>query len=145
MMFVTMFVGVLELNTGRFTYVNGGHNPPLVYRTAEDRFTYLNSSARNYALGLMDGIDFEQESIKLEAGDALLLYTDGVTEALNEAEELYGEERLEECLNGVKAKNISVEEILSAVKASIKEYVGDAEQSDDITMIGLKYRGGAHD
>ena len=145
MMFVTMFVGVLELNTGRFAYVNGGHNPPLVYRAAEDRFTYLNSSARNFALGLMEDADFEYEEIQLGAGDVIYLYTDGVTEALNEAEELYGEDRLEKCLNGANAKNISVEEILSAVKASIKEYVGNAEQSDDITMIGLKYRGGAHD
>ena len=145
MMFVTAFVGVLELKTGRFTYVNGGHNPPLVYRASTDRFEYLNSAARNYALGLMDDVDYEQEMIELADGDVIYLYTDGVTEALNESEELYGEERLEECLNRAGAKNISVEKILAAVRKSLDEYVGDADQSDDITMIGLKYRGGAHD
>ena len=145
MMFVTMFVAVLELSTGRMTYVNGGHNPPLIYRASTDRFEYLQTSARNYALGLMDDEAFEQETIDLNAGDAMYFYTDGVTEALNESEELYGEERLEECLNRSGAKNISVEKMLEAVRLSIAEYAGDAEQSDDITMIGLKYRGGAND
>ncbi len=145
MMFVTMFVGVLDLKTGRFTYVNGGHNPPLVYRASEDRFRYLNGSARNYALGLMDAAEYEQETIDLSAGDVIYLYTDGVTEALNESEELYGDDRLEECLNRTSTGRLSVEEILAAVRKSLDEYVGAADQSDDITMIGLKYRGGAHD
>ena len=93
----------------------------------------------------MDDGEFEQEEIALNAGDVMYFYTDGVTEALNESEELYGEERLEECLNRSGAKNISVEKILEAVRLSLEEYAGDAEQSDDITMIGLKYRGGAND
>ena len=141
MMFVTVFVGMLNLKTGQFTYVNGGHNPPMLYRATEDRFAFLNSSARNYALGLMDGIDFEQESITLAAGDALLLYTDGVTEALNKAEELYGDDRLEECLNRLGARRLKIEEIMSEVKRSLDDYVDGAPQSDDITMLGLKYKG----
>ena len=141
MMFVTVFVGMLNLKTGQFTYVNGGHNPPMLYRATEDRFAFLNSSARNYALGLMDGIDFEQESITLAAGDALLLYTDGVTEALNKAEELYGDDRLEECLNRLGARRLKIEEIMSEVKRSLDDYVDGAPQSDDLTMLGLKYKG----
>ena len=145
MMFVTMFAAVIDLKTGRMTYVNGGHNPPLIYRAATDRFEYLTSSARNYALGLMEDVDFEQETLELSAGDMIYLYTDGVTEALNTREELYGEERLEKCLNGLGAGNVSVEKILEAVRLSIEKYAEGAEQSDDITMIGLRYRGGDHD
>ena len=141
MMFVTMFVGLLDLRTGRFIYVNGGHNPPLIYRASTERFEYLPSSARNYALGLMDDAEFEQEELELSAGDALFLYTDGVTEALNTQEELYGEERLEACLNQLGAERLTVERMLALVRDSLNEYVGDAPQSDDITMIGLKFNG----
>ncbi len=140
MMFVTMFAALIDLKTGRTIYVNGGHNPPLIYRASTDRFEYLKSSARNYALGLMDDEEFKQETIDLSKGDMILLYTDGVTEALNEAEELYGEERLEECLNRLNAKKISVEEILSEVKISLEKYVGSAPQSDDITMLGFRLK-----
>ena len=145
MMFVTMFVAVIELKTGRMTYVNGGHNPPLIYRASTGRFEYLTSSARNYALGLMDDAEFEQEEIDLSKGDLIYLYTDGVTEALNTQEELYGEERLEKCLNGLGTEGIAVEKILEAVRLSLEKYAEGAEQSDDITMIGLRYRGGDHD
>ena len=138
MMFVTAFVALIDLKTGRMTYVNGGHNPPMLYRASTDRFEYLQTSARNYALGLMDDGEFEQETIELSKGDMILLYTDGVTEALNESEELFGEERLEECLNRLNAKKISVEEILTEVKLSLEQYVGAAPQSDDITMLGFR-------
>ncbi|MBR1581262.1 MAG: serine/threonine-protein phosphatase, partial [Selenomonadaceae bacterium] len=141
MMFVTMFVGLLDLNTGRFIYVNGGHNPPLIYRASTERFEYLTSSARNYALGLMDDAEFEQETLELSAGDALFLYTDGVTEALNTREELYGEERLEACLNQPGAERLTVERMLALVRDSLNEYADGAPQSDDITMIGLKFNG----
>ncbi|MBQ9478008.1 MAG: SpoIIE family protein phosphatase [Selenomonadaceae bacterium] len=141
MMFVTMFVGLLDLNTGRFIYVNGGHNPPLIYRASTERFDYLTSSARNYALGLMDDAEFEQETLDLAAGDALFLYTDGVTEALNTREELYGEKRLEACLNQPGAERLTVERMLALVRESLNEYADGAPQTDDITMIGLKFNG----
>ncbi len=140
MMFVTAFVALIDLKTGRMTYVNGGHNPPLVYRASEDRFEYLTGSARNYALGLMDDAEFEQETIDLSRGDVIYLYTDGVTEALNEAEELFGDDRLEQALNRLKARQMSVEEILAAVRSALDEYVGAAQQSDDITMLGFRLK-----
>ena len=140
MMFATAFVGLLDLKSGRFTYVNGGHNPPLIYSARKDQWRYLETVERNYALGLMDDADYAQETIDLEDGDVIYLYTDGVTEALNEREELYGDDRLEQCLNRSGTKQLSVEEILAVVRKSLDEYVGAAEQSDDITMIGLKYR-----
>ena len=81
MMFATAFVGLLDLKSGRFTYVNGGHNPPLIYSARKDRWRYLETVERNYALGLMDDADYAQETIDLEDGDVIYLYTDGIERA----------------------------------------------------------------
>ena len=142
MMFVTAFVGMLELDTGRLSYVNAGHNPPLVYRAAEQRFSFLDVK-RNFVLGGMDELEFHGQEIILAPQDRIFLYTDGVTEALNEEKELYGEERLLSCLNGAGAEALSLEELLAVVRSSLTEHVKDAEQSDDITMLALVYRGQA--
>ena len=136
MMFVTVFMGMLDIKTGEFTFVNGGHNPPLVYHKATDSYEYLKVK-KNFVLGGMEDIDFIQQSIKLEKGDSLFLYTDGVTEALNSDNELYGEERLINCLNR-SDKNLSVEELLAFVRADVNKHVNGAAQSDDITMVTLK-------
>lgn len=142
MMFVTAFVGMLELDTGRLIYVNAGHNPPLVYRAAEKRFSFLEVK-RNFVLGGMDELDFQGQEITLAPQDRFFLYTDGVTEALNEEKELYGEDRLLSCLNGAGAEKLSLKELLAVVRSSLTEHVKDAEQSDDITMLALVYRGQA--
>jgi sigma-B regulation protein RsbU (phosphoserine phosphatase) len=139
-MFVTAFIGILDLRTGTFEYVNAGHNPPLVYRAGEDRFSFL-AVARNFVLGGRKGIVYQKQETALSPGDVLFLYTDGVTEALNEKEELYGEERLSETLNRINASEISAREILEAVRADVALHVGEAEQTDDITMLSLVYRG----
>ncbi|MBE6095285.1 MAG: HAMP domain-containing protein [Schwartzia succinivorans] len=139
-MFVTAFIGILDLRTGMFDYVNAGHNPPLVYRAGESRFSFL-AVARNFVLGGRKGINYQKQETVLAPGDVLFLYTDGVTEALNEKEELYGEERLLETLNRTDASGISAREILEAVRADVARHVGEAEQTDDITMLSLVYRG----
>ena len=139
MMFVTAFVGMLDITTGKFTYVNAGHNPPLVYHRREGKFSYMNVK-RNFVLGGMDELDFQQQEIMLERGDKLFLYTDGVTEALSEDEELYGEERLEKCLNGLDAEHTDLSGILDTVQKSLDAHVQEAEQSDDITMLALEYK-----
>ena len=136
MMFVTVFMGMLDIKTGEFVFVNGGHNPPLVYHKATDSYEYLKVK-KNFVLGGMEDIDFIQQSIKLEKGDSLFLYTDGVTEALNPDNELYGEERLINCLNH-SDKSSSVKELLSFVRADVNKHVNGAAQSDDITMVTLK-------
>ena len=138
MMFITTFIGLLDLKSGRFTYVNGGHNPPLIYSARDEKWRYLGTTKHNYALGLIDDAEFEQETIDLASGDMIYLYTDGVTEALNEREELYGDDRLEQCLNRVNVKNLSVEEVLEEVRRSLDEYVGNTAQSDDITMLAVR-------
>ena len=140
MMFVTAFVGMLELSTGRFGYVNAGHNPPLVYRAKENKFEYIHVE-RNFVMGGMDELDFKGQEMTLSPGDKLFLYTDGVTEALNTEKELYGEQRLLDALNGADAGNNSLQDLLGAVRKSLDEHVKTADQSDDITMLALSYNG----
>ena len=135
-MFVTVFMGMLDIKTGEFVFVNGGHNSPLVYHKSSGNYEYLKV-ANNFVLGGVEDIDFKQQSIKLEKGDSIFLYTDGVTEALNTSEELYGDDRLLKCLN-CSDKSLSVEELLKFVRADVNAHVNGADQSDDITMLTLK-------
>lgn len=141
MMFVTAFIGMLDIRTGRFTYVNAGHNPPLIYRAAEGRFQYICETGGGHVLGAMEDMKYNALELTLLPGDALFLYTDGVTEAIDEKEEQYGEARLEASLNRVDMEHSTPEDILKEAHRSLEEYVGDAEQFDDITMMALSYRG----
>lgn len=138
MMFVTAFVGMLNLQTGKLVCVNAGHNSPLLRRKAEGRFEYLPAS-NNLVLSVMEGVPFSCEEIFLAPDDTLFLYTDGVTEALSETEELYGEMRLLDCLNRTSAKNLK--ELFSNVRTSLDAHVGQCEQSDDITMLAITWNG----
>jgi sigma-B regulation protein RsbU (phosphoserine phosphatase) len=140
MMFVTAFVGLLNIKTGHLTYVNAGHNPPLVYRNKEQKFSYMDVK-RNFVLGGMDELVFKGQELTLEPGDKLFLYTDGVTEALNEADEMYGEERLINALDAAGADKLNLQELLAVVQKSLALHVGTAAQSDDITMLTLSYYG----
>lgn len=137
MLFVTVFMGMLDLQTGEFVYVNGGHNAPLVCR--ENKFEYLDVG-KSCMLGIDEDVPFPQKKINLSAGDMIFLYTDGVTEAKNIAEELFGENHLCEVLNG-EDKLESLEILLENLRKAIKIHAGDAEQSDDITMLALKWNG----
>ena len=141
-MFVTVFFGVLDIRTGEFVYVNGGHNPPLVGRKDGDKTTwdYLQIEKKGFPLGVRKKASFAAERLTLGHGDALYLYTDGVTEAMDEDGNLYGEERLQTFLNGTEDKE-TVQELLAAVKEDVANHAGAAEQSDDITMLALAYYG----
>lgn len=143
MMFVTCFTGILDLTTGRFAFVNAGHNPPLIYRAKEKQYEYLEVK-RNFVLGGMEDLAYKGQELVLEPGDRLFLYTDGVTEALNEAKELYGEDRLLADLNGAVEKHLELKDFIVEVKEKLNTYVGNAEQSDDITMLALIYNGDNH-
>ena len=136
-MFVTVFFGVLDLTTGELAYVNGGHNPPLVCRNG--KFDYLRMEKKSVMLGVLDSGTYHEYRLTLAPGDMIFLYTDGVTEAMNEAGELYSKERLQRTLNEQCGKN--VKDILTAVRENVGIYAGNAEQSDDITMLGLKFNG----
>ncbi|MBQ6297064.1 MAG: SpoIIE family protein phosphatase [Selenomonadaceae bacterium] len=137
MMFITVFIAMLDLKTGKLIYVNGGHNPPMLYRDNEKKFSWLNLE-QNCVLGLMDEMDFEQQETQMNHGDIIYLYTDGVTEAMNKNREQYGEARLENCLNATNHQ-CKLQTLLESVSKSLAEHVQDAEQSDDITMLAVRF------
>ena len=135
-MFVTVWLARLDLVTGELIYVNGGHNPPLVRQRGECH--YLRQQKYHLALGLWNTADYEMHRLTFLPGDVLFLYTDGVTEAMNRNDEQYSNQRLKAKL-GSMDERISMEEMLAAVKEDIEAHVDGAEQSDDITMLGLRF------
>ena len=134
MLFVTVFMGMLDLKTGEFVYVNAGHNPPLVYR--DNKFEFLDVG-KSCMLGIDEDVPFAQKKITLAAGDMIFLYTDGVTEAMNEVGEQFLPENLREFLNR-ENKSEPLETLLENVHRAVKKHAGNAEQSDDITMLALR-------
>lgn len=136
--FITLFAGVVDVETGEITFVNCGHNYPLIYRAKTGVFEYYQSPA-NMVLGAFDDFKYLPTHQKLEQGDMIFLYTDGVTEALNKKKELYGEGRLKNRLNKISDKD--VHQILEKIFADVKKFAGSQEQSDDITMLALKFNG----
>lgn len=136
-MFVTAWMGVLEISSGHLTYANAGHNPPLLMRH-DDEYNYLRTRA-GFVLAGMDGMPYRLYSLELEKGDTLFLYTDGVTEATNSNQELYGEERLATVLN--KNRDKTPDKLLAVVKEDVESFVGKAPQFDDITMLSVSYYG----
>ncbi|RXE56062.1 serine/threonine protein phosphatase [Methanoculleus taiwanensis] len=133
-MFVTLFYAVLDARERSFTYVNAGHNPPLLFRPGAGEALHL--SGRGIALGILDEIELEVVRIELEPGDLLLLYTDGVTEAANEKDEEYGIERLEAFVSALPA--LPAEGIIDAIVKDVAGFAGTAPQFDDITLMVLK-------
>lgn len=135
-LFVTAWMAVLEISTGKLTYVNAGHNPPLLQR-AGGSYEWLKSRP-GFVLAGMEGMRYRENEMELHPGDRLFLYTDGVTEATDANKELYGDDRLQAALD--RQGNVPVRQLLTGIKESIDAFVGDAEQFDDITMLGLEYR-----
>lgn len=138
MMFVTVFMGMLDLKTGKFIYVNAGHTPPMIRHKHKDDsiFEYLPVE-KNCVLGINEEAQFKQQEVYLKQGDELFLYTDGVTEAINKEKKLYSIERLYSNLNKINQKS-SCQDILRDVKLSIDEFAQGMYQSDDITMLAIK-------
>ena len=135
-MFITAFEGVLDLVTGEFRFVNAGHELPFISKAGGAFAPYKTRAG--FVLAGMEGIRYKAGVMQLEPGDKLFQYSDGVPEAINVAEELYGMERLEKVLGTVSDK--TPEEILPAVKEDLDAFVGEAAQFDDITMLCLEYR-----
>ncbi|MFA4876816.1 MAG: SpoIIE family protein phosphatase [Methanoregula sp.] len=133
-MFITVFYGVLDPVTGVFCYVNAGHNPPLLLRKAEEKARFVEG--KEIALGVIPEILAASHSLTLEQGDILLMYTDGVTEAFNEQDMDFGEDRLAGYLE--KNRSLPAREILDGLLAEIRQFRGNASQSDDITLLVLR-------
>ena len=136
-MFVTAWMGIMDIRTGHVEFANAGHNPPLVYRK-DKGFEYLKSRP-GFVLAGMDGVKYKKQELDLNPGDRIYLYTDGVTEATDSAKMLYGEERLLNFLN--THDDLSAKDTLTEIKKDIDAFVGEAEQFDDITMLMLDYNG----
>jgi phosphoserine phosphatase RsbU/P len=135
--FVTVFCGILNINSGEVIYANGGHNPPLIIRS--DDSVDLIPMPRGMALGVMEGTPYELAKLTLKPGDVLFTYTDGVTEAMNPLYELFSEKRLREDL--FTARHESLVEISQSLMKQILVFADGAQQSDDITIMALKYHG----
>ena len=133
-MFVTAWMGILDLETGLIRYANAGHNPPVV-RHKDGSYEYLKGRA-NFVLAGMEGVRYKEQQLQLQRGDEIYLYTDGVTEAHNIDKQLFGEDRLLVSLN--ETTGMTVEEICKKVKADVDTFQGEAEQFDDITMLCVR-------
>lgn len=137
-MFVTAFMGILDIPTGRFTYVNAGHNPPL-YKRGDGNYEWLPAKP-GFVLAGMDGMGYRQDEITMTRGDTLVLYTDGVTEAVNNKNELFTESKLLAVAN--QNKDSMLREFVTCIKTEIDLFAQGAEQADDITMLVMKFTGG---
>ena len=136
-MFVTVWLGVLELSTGKLTAANAGHEYPVVMEPGGS-FT-LFKDPHGFVVGAMPGMKYREYELRLAPGAKLFVYTDGVPEAANEEAELFGTARLQAALNDAAAG--TPEQILRQVRAAVDAFVGRAEQFDDLTMLCLEYRG----
>ena len=136
-MFCTIFYGILNTKTGEVSYSNGGHNPPYLVRA--DGSNEQLEGTDGIALGVMDGMDFGVNTLTLGKGEAIYLYTDGVNEAMDDGGNEYSYERLEEFLK--MSKGQSTTDIVNGSLDDVKAFVKNAEQSDDITVLAVRYNG----
>jgi len=137
-LFVTTMSNCIDLTTGEVEFVNAGHNPPLLYSKKRGSFEYLEMN-KGFVMGGMSGFQFKKEKYKMEKGDIIFLYTDGVTEAMDTENNQYSEERLLKILNELTTDNIV--EIEKKVKEDMMRFTKGAEQFDDITILIFKYNG----
>lgn len=135
-MFVTLFVGVLDLPTGRFRYCNAGHNAPVLI--SGDGKVEMIDVKPNLPVAILPGMKYEVQQTVLKPGDTIFMYTDGLTEAENRKQELFGEERMMEALK--TAGDQSAEQLIGTMLDTVHRHVDGAEQSDDLTMIAVKYK-----
>ena len=134
-MFVTAWIGIINLESGRLRYVNAGHNHPVLIKDIPE-FIRQRSGI---VLAAMEDMPYTENVLDLNRGDKILLYTDGITEAENSGHELYGEDRLLECL--MQTVGEGVEETMKKVDQSVAGFVKDHDQFDDMTMMCIEYRG----
>ncbi|MDO5133205.1 MAG: PP2C family protein-serine/threonine phosphatase, partial [Eubacteriales bacterium] len=135
-MFVTIWVGILEISTGKISAANAGHEYPAVQK--DGTFTILKDR-HGFVIGGLDGVKYREYEIALNPGDKLFVYTDGVPEATDKDNNMFGTERMLAALNS--SADAPPERILQQMRAAVNDFAGDAEQFDDMTMLCLEYRG----
>jgi len=139
-MFITVFCAILNTATGELVYSNGGHNPPLVMRGTSGEVSYLEGPGE-LVVGIMGGSRYSTRALLLEPDDGMLLYTDGVTEAMNDAGDIFSPDRLKEVVLSCKDK--TAPEITGSVTKAVNDFCLNAPQYDDITMMVVRYKGKA--
>ncbi|MBR6274238.1 MAG: serine/threonine-protein phosphatase, partial [Lachnospiraceae bacterium] len=140
-LFVTVWIALIDLKTGHALEVNAGHERPAI-RRKNGNYEMIRTK-HSPAVAVMEGMTFRQTEFDLEPGDSIFVYTDGVTEATNKDEQLFGEERLNEALN--RNAGLKPGALLPEITKEIDGFVGEAPQFDDITMLGMIYYGNDRD
>ncbi len=135
-MFVTGWIGIMDIHTGQMLYANAGHNYPIIIRK-NGEIEWVKSRP-GFVLAGMDGVKYRQNELQLNEGDIIYLYTDGVTEALDINQELYGDERLKKALSKEDIRHMRPADLLKRVSEELSRFTKGAEQADDITMLALK-------
>ena len=133
--FVTLFAGLVNLTSGKISYVNCGHNKPLI-KTANGEYKYLQGDS-NIVLGIFEDTKYDILESELQPGDTILLYTDGITEAMNSEGEMFGESRFAECVN--KTDDSDIQLMAENIVNEVEKFSGDIPQSDDITMLLFRF------
>jgi phosphoserine phosphatase RsbU/P len=136
-MFVTLFGAILDIRTGQVEYSNGGHNLP--YKLSNGQPKQFENT-KGTVVGALEDAKFESNTIALETGDWIIFYTDGVTEAMDEHKELFADHRLEQFLVSLD-RNVSAEELTHGLASEVRRFAATTEQSDDITIMALRYWG----
>ena len=136
-MFVTVWVGILEISTGKLTAANAGHEYPMI-RNGNGDFEILKDK-HGFVIGAMEEVKYKEYELQLEPGSKVFVYTDGVPEAENAQHQMFGMQRLKDALN--KDPDASPEQLLGNVKNAVDEFAAEAEQFDDLTMLCIEYKG----
>ena len=136
-MFVTVWLGILEISTGKLTTASAGHEYPIINTTGK---YVLLKDKHGLAIGAFEMSKYKNTEIQLKKGDSIFVYTDGVAEATDANNQLFGTDRTVEALNAIP-EGASQKEILAGVRAAVDAFVKEAPQFDDLTMVGLKYNG----
>jgi sigma-B regulation protein RsbU (phosphoserine phosphatase) len=140
-MFVTVWLGILEISTGKLTTASAGHEYPIINTTGKYE---LLKDKHGLAVGAFEMSKYKNTEIQLKKGDSIFVYTDGVAEATDANNELFGTDRTVEALNAIP-EGASQKEILAGVRTAVDAFVKEAPQFDDLTMVGLKYNGPCDD
>ena len=136
-MFVTVWLGILEISTGKLTTSSAGHEYPMI--NINGKYEILKDK-HGMAVGTMDIAKYKNTEIQLKKGDSIFVYTDGVAEATDASNQMFGTDRTVDALNSVPA-GASQKDVLAGVRAAVDGFVKEAPQFDDLTMLGLKYNG----
>nr|MCR4855889.1 serine/threonine-protein phosphatase [Erysipelotrichaceae bacterium] len=136
-MFVTVWLGILEISTGKMTAANAGHEYPII-RNGKGDYEVLKDK-HDFVVGGMEDMEYSEYELKLEKGSRLFLYTDGLPEASNKDNAMFGEQRILEALN--KDKDADPEQQIQNVRKAVDDFVGEVEQFDDLTMLAFEYKG----